>query len=79
MNLLEQNDSLVREKIEAMSQGEVAGLATIFGKDWESIGTTGERKEFGRLFKEAVLNGTYPEISWIGIENSGRYDLYKKS
>ncbi len=79
MNLLEQHDFLVREKIEAMPQGKVAGLVAIFGEDWESIGSPGQRKDFGRLFKAAVLNGTYPEISWVRIENSGRYDVYKKS
>ena len=78
MNLLEQHDSLVRKKIAAMPQGEEAGLAAIFGEDWESIGSPGQRKEFGRLFKAAVSNGTYSEISWVRIENSGRYDVYKK-
>ncbi|WP_417764949.1 DUF1413 domain-containing protein [Shewanella chilikensis] len=79
MNLLEQHDLLIQEKIAAMPQVEEAGLAAIFGADWESIGSSGQRKEFGRLFKAAVSNGTYPEISWVRIENSGRYDVYKKS
>lgn len=78
MNLLERNDLRVREKIAAMAQGQEAGLAAIFGGDWEQIGSPGQRKEFGRLFKAAVSNGYYTEIIWVRIENSGRYDVYKK-
>ena len=78
MNLLEQRELLVREKIAAMAQGQEAGLAAIFGKDWEQIGSPGQQKEFGRLFKAAVSSGSYPEIAWVRIENSGRYDVYKK-
>lgn len=79
MNLLETHAQLVRDKLSAMKQGTEAGLVTIFGTDWELIGTSGQRKEFGRLFKAAILRGTYPEIEWVRIENSGRYDVYRKS
>ena len=36
-----------------MPQGKEACLAAIFGDDWDQIGSPGERKEFGRLFKAA--------------------------
>ena len=78
MGLLEQHDLLLRKKIAAMPQGKEAGLASIFGGDWEQIGSPGQRKEFGRLFKAAVSKKTYPEIEWVRIENSGRYDVYRK-
>ncbi len=78
MNLLEKHDQLLREKIAAMQQGTEAGLVAIFGDDWEIIGNSGQRKEFGRLFKAAVSNHTYLEIQWVRIENSGRYDVYQK-
>ena len=54
MTLLEQHDQLIRKKIAAMPQGKEAGLAAIFGDDWEQIGTPGQRKEFGRLCTSAV-------------------------
>jgi hypothetical protein len=57
MNLLEEHDELLREKIAAIQQGTEAGLAAIFGEDWPSIGSSGQRKEFGRLFKAAVSGG----------------------
>jgi hypothetical protein len=78
MNLLEQHHQLLRAKIAAMQQGIEAGLVAIFGDDWETIGTSGQRKEFGRLFKASVSNREYPEIQWVRIENSGRYDVYRK-
>ena len=78
MTLLEQHDPLLRKKIAAMPQGMEAGIAAIFGDDWEGIGSPGQRKEFGRLFKAAVSSGTYPDIAWVRIENSGRFDVYKK-
>jgi len=78
MNLLEEHDKLLRGKLAAMQQGTEAGLAAIFGEDWQLIGSAGQRKEFGRLFKAAVSSNTYPEIRWVRIENSGRYDVYRK-
>ncbi len=78
MNLLEEHNQLLREKITAMQQGSEAGLAEIFDNDWEAIGTSGQRKELGRLFKAAVSNKEYPEIQWVRIENSGRFDVYRK-
>lgn len=78
MNLLEKHDQLLRKKIAAMQQDMEAGLAEIFGDDWPVIGDPGQRKEFGRLFKTAVSSNIYPEIKWVRIENSGRYDVYRK-
>lgn len=78
MNLLEKHDQLLLEKIAAMQKGTEAGLVAIFGGDWKMIGTSGQKKEFGRLFKAAVSNNTYPEIQWVRIENSGRFDVYRK-
>jgi hypothetical protein len=78
MNLLEQHDLLLRGKIAAMPQGSEAGLVAIFDGDWEKIGSSGQRKEFGRLFKAAVTNKLFPELEWVRIENSGRFDVYRK-
>jgi hypothetical protein len=78
MTLLEQHDQLIRKKISALPQGKEAGLAEIFGDDWVQIGTSGQRKEVGRLFKAAVSKKTYPDITWVRIENSGRFDVYQK-
>lgn len=78
MTLLEIHEQLTQAKLDAMQKGTEAGLAAIFGNDWNLIGSPGQRKEFGRLFKAAVSQGIYPEIQWVRIENSGRYDVYKK-
>jgi hypothetical protein len=78
MTLLEQHELLLREKIEVMPQGKEGGLAAMFGNDWEQVGSSGQRKEFGRLFKAAVLKNAYPQIEWVRIENSGRFDVYRK-
>lgn len=78
MSLLELHDQLLRKKIREMPIGQNMGLVKIFGDDWDQIGSPGQKKEFGRLFKAAVSNETYPDIKWIAINNSGRYDLYCK-
>lgn len=78
MKVLERYDQLLRQKIAAMEQGQEAGLAAIFGVEWDQIGSPGQRKEFGRQFKAAVSKNIYPEIEWVRIENSGRYDVYRK-
>lgn len=67
MNLLGQHDQLLRKKIAAMSQGQEGGLAVIFGDDWERSGSSGQRKEFGRLFKASVSNKSIPEIELVRI------------
>lgn len=78
MDLLEKHKQLLREKIASLQQGTEAGIAAIFGNDWQIIGTSGQRKEFGRLFKAAVFRGEYSDIEWVRIENSGRHDVYRK-
>ncbi|MBN2864830.1 MAG: hypothetical protein JXK16_02370 [Thiotrichales bacterium] len=78
MSILEQHDELTGMKIAAMAHGQEAGLAIIFGDDWEQVGSPGQRKEFGRQFKAAVSKRIYKEIEWVRIENSGRYDVYRK-
>ena len=78
MNLLEDHDQLLRTKIAAMQQGTEAGLVEIFGDDWQMVGSSGQRKALGRLFKAAVSSGSYPDIEWVRIENSGRHDVYRK-
>jgi hypothetical protein len=78
MSLLEQNDQLIRKKVAALPQWKEYGLVEIFGDDWNQIGSPGQRKNFGRLFKDAVSKKIYPEIEWVRIENSGRYDVYRK-
>ena len=78
MNLLEKHDQLLRRKISALDKGTEAGLVAIFGDDWEKIGTAGERKKFGQLFKAAVSSKAFPDLEWVRIENSGRFDVYRK-
>ena len=78
MTLLEEHAELLKEKIELMELGNEAGLVSIFGEDWDKIGSSGQKRSFGRLFKEAVKQGALPNIEWVRIENSGRYDVYRK-
>lgn len=78
MNPLTNLSSLISQKILEMPIGSEAGLAKIFGADWESIGSIGERRHFGRKFKAAVKANVIPELEWVRIENSGRCDVYQK-
>jgi hypothetical protein len=78
MSLLEQNHLLIRKKIAELPQRKESGLVEIFGDDWNQIGSPGQKKNFGRLFKDAVSKKIYPEIEWVRIENSGRFDVYRK-
>jgi hypothetical protein len=66
------------QKIGEIPSGKEVGLVITFGDDWDEIGSSGQKKEFGRLFKSAVSKGDYPDIQWVRIENSGRYDVYRK-
>jgi hypothetical protein len=79
MSTFEAYDEPLRAKIVAMSSGQEAGLREILGEDvWLSDDNPGQKKEFGKWFKEAVKQGRYPELEWVRIENSGRYDVYRK-
>ena len=78
MDILSRNSELITQKIAAIPIGAECGLAQIFGEDWTSIGTIGERRDFGKKFKAAVKAKTITELEWVRIENSGRYDVYKK-
>lgn len=78
MNSLGKHTELTLEKVGAMQSGAEAGLTAIFGSDWDLIGSSGEKKSFGKKFKDAVLNNEIANIAWVRIENSGRYDVYRK-
>ena len=76
--MIELHRALIERKIEALNSGQQCGLKEMFGVDWDTIGSPGERKDFGRLFKQAVQNGSIKGVSWVRIENSGRFDVYEK-
>lgn len=76
--MIEVHRALIERKIKALNAGQECGLKEMFGQDWEGIGTSGERKTFGRLFKKAVADGSIGGVKWIRIENSGRFDVYEK-
>lgn len=78
MNLLQTHDLLLQQKIAEMPKGTESGLADIFGDDWDSIGSPGQRRLFGREFKAAVKDNHFPSVAWVRIENSGRHDVYLK-
>lgn len=78
MDTLTRHSNLVSQKIAAMPIGAEWGLAQIFGEDWTSIGTIGERRDFGKKFKAAVKAKAIEQMEWVRIENSGRYDVYKR-
>jgi hypothetical protein len=78
MNSLDKHTELTLEKVAAMQSGVEAGLTTIFGSDWDLIGSSGDKRSFGRKFKAAVQNKEIANIEWVRIENSGRYDVYRK-
>lgn len=72
------HSNLIDQKIEAMQIGSEGGLAKIFGEDWNSIGTIGERRHFGKKFKAAVKANVIAKLEWVRIENSGRFDVYRR-
>lgn len=78
MDILNRYSELIAQKIAAMPIGAEYGLAQIFGEDWASIGTIGERRDFGKKFKAAVKAQTITEVEWIRIENFGCYDVYRR-
>lgn len=78
MNILTKNSNLISQKLAAMPIGSEGGLAMIFGADWEPIGTIGERRNFGKKFKAAVMANIIAELEWVRIENSGRFDVYRR-
>lgn len=78
MDILTRHSNLIDQKIETMAIGAEGGLAQIFGEDWNSIGTIGERRDFGKKFKAAVKAGFITKLEWVRIENSGRFDVYRK-
>lgn len=76
---LDRNKALLDQKVYAWPIGAEMGLKEAFGSGWAKVGGEGERKAFGREFRAAVKSGKlYPQIEWVRIENSGRFDVYKK-
>ena len=69
--------SRIRDRIAAFPAGTELGLVELYGEGWEETGTVGERRNFGKLVKTAVKEGRFPEVEWVRIENSGRYDVYR--
>lgn len=61
-----------------MENGTELGLKEMFGEDWDLIGTSGDKKQFGMEVKDEVNNRVINNLVWIRIENSGRFDVYKK-
>ncbi len=78
MGILTRHSNLIAQKIAAMPIGAEWGLARLFGEDWTSIGTIGERRDFGKKFKADVKATDIAQLEWVRIENSGRYDVYRK-
>ena len=78
MNLFEQWGHELFERIDGLPIGYEGGIAEIYGEDWSSTGSIGQRRDFGRQFKAAVQSGQISCLEWIGIANSGRHDLYRK-
>jgi hypothetical protein len=78
MDILTRHSSLVAQKIAAMPIGAEWGLVQLFGESWTSIGTVGERRDFGKKFKAAVKAKVIEQLEWVRIENSGRFDVYRR-
>jgi len=69
--------SRIRNRIAQIPAGTELGLVELYGEDWEDAGSAGERRNLGKIFKAALKEGRYPEVEWVRIENSGRYDVYR--
>lgn len=78
MNIFDQCGYVLFSRIDALPIGFEGGLADIYGEGWEDTGSSGQRKDYGRQFKEAVESGQITCLEWIGIASSGRHDLYRK-
>jgi len=76
--MIERNRKLIERNIQELQSGKQCGLKELFGEDWAKIGTPGECKNFGKLFKKAVKSGEVRGLQWVRIENAGRFDVYEK-
>jgi hypothetical protein len=78
-SLLAEHEQLVTLKLTDWPLGREAGLKEMFGDDWQSIGTAGQKRNFGVQFKRAVKNRAIENFEWRGIRNAGRYDVYRRT
>jgi hypothetical protein len=78
-SLLAEHEQLLTLKLTHWPLGKVAGLKEMFGDDWDSIGTSGQKRNFGTQFKRAVKNQAIEDFEWCGIKNAGRYDTYRRT
>jgi hypothetical protein len=69
---------LLNHKIDLIEHGQEIGLKDMFGIDWDLIGSSGDKKIFGKEVKSGVLNGTIIGLRHIGVTNNGRNDIYCK-
>jgi len=62
--------------IDKLSVGEKRCLKEIYGNEWSSVHNP---KEFGKIFKMAVLEKQLKNIIHLGIRNAGRCDEYQRT
>jgi hypothetical protein len=67
--------ALIKKHLQRFKVGQEFGVKELLDIDW---GNVGSKQEFGRRFKEAVNNGTIPDIKWVRLENSPRHDRYQR-
>lgn len=77
--MLAEHEQLLTSKLAHWPLGEVAGLKEMFGDDWDFIGTSGQKRNFGTQFKRAVKERAVEDFEWSGIKNAGRYDTYRRT
>ena len=68
-----------KERIKSMDDGTVFVLKDLFdGVEWTGL-TVGERRTFGRTFKNEVKERSIPDVCFIGTaqNNSSRYMVRK--
>ena len=71
------NELLIKaiEHIDTIQSGEVFFVKDLFhGTEWNKL-KRGEKLEFGRLFKKAVMDGSVPNVEYVGKadNNSAQY------
>jgi len=61
--------------IDKMNMGEKKCLKEIYDDEWKKVI---DPKNFGKLFKDAVVNSILSNIKHLGIRSTGRCDEYER-
>lgn len=68
----------LEDRVMQRALGERFTLRELLGDEWPTDASEGERRHFGKTFREAVTNGEFQGVAYVGIRRNGRANEYER-